>query len=439
MALRSRLTLFCLKVQRFGLLPSKFPELAMAATSYTTSTTSGYTSMFALSNASSSTTEPSSYSDDDATQHYDTAQACNRKRRKSVAFSLTTEMIVIELHHGRDTPAAASRDKFPFSNSSNTLSETKPRPFRRHSDDCSAGGRVSAPAAATLDYSKIPLETVSITSRKRRRSLTSTTVSTSTSSGVRHATVAGPSPNFSHGRDAALPRSAHVGSDAQQVPQKRASTTVIPGGKSDSAAAPPPSDASPTAPRSSRERERTPTDESAYPRWYVVDTIKFGPREECVVLLDAGVERLLPTAFSPLPPFADDALAVAGAAGMGAGLFAARAIRDGESLLCERPALIVPQAVGPAVPLGQLYADVVQQLAPPVVRRLRDLAACVGEGRNTDLRDALDFEEAVRTHALAIALAVPEGTHGERPTHRALFVRASLCNHRCAIMQTTTR
>ncbi|KJA20637.1 hypothetical protein HYPSUDRAFT_55954 [Hypholoma sublateritium FD-334 SS-4] len=398
----------------------------MAATSYTSSTTSGYTSMFALSNATSSTTEPSSYSDadDDATTH----RECAHKRRKSVAFNLTTEMVVIELHNGRDTPAAASRHKFPLSNSSNTLSETKPRPFRRHSDDSSSGERpLSAPAAATLDYSKMPLETVSITSRKRRRSLTSTTVSTSTSSGIRHATAAGSSSNLSRGQNAALPRSARVATDAQQVPQKRASTSVIPGGKSDSAAAPPPSDVSPAAPRSSR--ERTPTDDSAYPRRYIVDTLELGPREECVVLLDAGVERLLPTKFAPLPPFAEDALAVAGAAGMGAGLFAARAIRDGESLLCERPALIVPHAVGPAVPLGQLYADVMRRLPPPVVHRLRDLAACAGE--NTQLKDALDFEGVVRTHALAIALAVPEGTDGERSTHRGLFVRASLCNHSC--------
>lgn len=57
----------------------------------------------------------------------------------------------------------------------------------------------------------------------------------------------------------------------------------------------PPSDLSPVAPRSSRKRECTPTDDNVRPRRYLVDTLKFGP--QVVVLLDAGVERLLLTGF----------------------------------------------------------------------------------------------------------------------------------------------
>lgn len=390
--------------------------------------------MFAPSNASSYTTQPSSHSDvdDDAAADYGTTQVSNRKRRKAVAFSRFTDVIMIELQDGQDPPAAASNHKQPLANKSNTLSETKPRPFRRHSYDCSAGGPVSAPPAATLDYSKIPLETVSITSRKRRRSLTSTTVSSSTSSGIRHATIPGPSLAFSRAQDAVPPRSARRAADAQQVPQKRASTAT--GGKSDSAAASPPPDIPPAVPRSIS-RERAPTDDSAQPRRYVVHTLKFAPREECVVLLDARVERLLPTTFAPLPASADDAVAVGRTEGMGVGLFAARAIRDGESLLRERPALIVPHAAGPAVPLEQLYADVVRRLPSTVVHRLQDLAVCGGKEPAAPLRNPLEFERVVRTHALAIALAVPEGSNSEHPAHRGLFLRTSLCNHRCEIFE----
>ena len=228
------------------------------------------------------------------------------------------------------------------------------------------------------------------------------------------------------------PRSARRAADAaQQVPQKRASTAT--GGKSDSAAASPPPDIPPAVPRVSR--ERTPADDSAQPRRYVVYTLKFAPREECVVLLDAGVERLLPSAFAPLPASADDAVAVGRTEGMGVGLFAARAIRDGETLLRERPALIVPHAVGPAVPLDQLYADVVRRLPSTVVHRLQDLAVCAGKESTAQLRDPLEFERVVRTHALAIALSVPEGTNSDHPAHRGLFLRTSLCNHRCAIFE----
>ncbi len=117
------------------------------------------------------------------------------------------------------------------------------------------------------------------------------------------------------------------------------------------------------------------------------------------------------------------------------GLFAARAIRDGENLLRERPALIVPHAAGPAVPLEQLYADVVRRLPSTVVHRLQDLAVCGGKEPAAPLRNPLEFERVVRTHALAIALAVPEGTNSEHPAHRGLFLRTSLCNHRCEIFE----
>ncbi|KAF8193689.1 hypothetical protein BJ912DRAFT_848234 [Pholiota molesta] len=161
-------------------------------------------------------------------------------------------------------------------------------------------------------------------------------------------------------------------------------------------------------------------------RTYVVRNLQFSPSEECVVMLDAAVESLLPHIYPPLPPCSIDAFVISPSREKAKGLFAQRTIRDLEVILSERPVVITPYVIGLAVPLPQLYTDIFRRLSKDILHNLVDLLPFPWEDD-----EPLIYEAIIRLNALAIALNVPDEKFAELPTHRGVFLQTSRCNHSC--------
>jgi len=172
-------------------------------------------------------------------------------------------------------------------------------------------------------------------------------------------------------------------------------------------------------------------------RTYIVRSFAFSPSEECVSMLDIGVDGLLPTMFPQRPPCANDNFMIHQSPGQGLGMFARRLIRSGEIILVERPVILTPYVIGLAVPLEQLYFDMFEKLSPAVSKQLTDLSfssMLLDKARrgNVESETTEICESIMRMNALAVRLQVPKGEDAELSTHRGVFLQTSRCNHRFA-------
>ncbi|KAJ7463303.1 hypothetical protein FB451DRAFT_1043390 [Mycena latifolia] len=150
---------------------------------------------------------------------------------------------------------------------------------------------------------------------------------------------------------------------------------------------------------------------------------------QTAALLDIGVKDLLPTPI-PAPPAPSPkgaTFAIRPSAAGGHGMCAAQNIPAGGLILVERPALMAPYIIASqSQPESALYAALLRRLPPDTVAHILALDNCKPAEECTML------EGIIRTNAIAVALPVPDGPHPELPTHRALFVHTSRCNHSCA-------
>ncbi|CAA7263838.1 unnamed protein product [Cyclocybe aegerita] len=180
------------------------------------------------------------------------------------------------------------------------------------------------------------------------------------------------------------------------------------------------------------DRLRTATDNSfdfaehVRHRTYVVRSLPLAYGHECVVMLDAGVDALLPSEFPSISGVNGADFDVNKAPGKGLGLFARRLFQCNEIILVEHPVVITPYLVGPCVPLLDVYADMFGRLSAEVVQAISGLSS---PGSWEDLEDS--YETILRANSVAISLPIPKETFAELATHKALFLLASRCNHSC--------
>ena len=166
-------------------------------------------------------------------------------------------------------------------------------------------------------------------------------------------------------------------------------------------------------------------------RTYVVRTLHLPDPDECVTVLDVGVDALLPSSFPPHAPaltrdFEETSFYIAKAPGKGLGMFAERLLRPNEVILIEHPTVVIPLVLGFAVPLKDLCADVFGRLSKAMRQELDDVIFAVsGSGETVE-----DFEKLLRLNALAISLLVPDEDSAELSTHRGIFLKTGRCNHR---------
>ena len=166
-------------------------------------------------------------------------------------------------------------------------------------------------------------------------------------------------------------------------------------------------------------------------RTYVVRTLHLPDPDECVTVLDVGVDALLPSSLPPHVPavgrdFEETSFYIAKAPGKGLGMFAERLLRPNEVILVEHPTVVIPLVLGFAVPLKDLCADVFGRLSKAVRQELDDVIFAVsGSGGTVE-----DFEKLLRLNALAISLLVPDEDSAELSTHRGIFLKTGRCNHR---------
>ena len=174
-------------------------------------------------------------------------------------------------------------------------------------------------------------------------------------------------------------------------------------------------------------------------RTYIVRSIAFSPSEECVSMLDIGVDALFPSVFPPPPVCAEDNFMIHPSPGKGLGMFSRRLIRSGEIVLVERPVILTPYIIGLAVPLAKLYSDIFERLSPDVLKQLMELSSSASSSSDKLKPSKLEFkttdvcESVMRMNALAVQLQVPKGENAELSTHRGVFLQTSRCNHRFVI------
>ncbi|KAJ7281033.1 hypothetical protein C8J57DRAFT_1501230 [Mycena rebaudengoi] len=142
--------------------------------------------------------------------------------------------------------------------------------------------------------------------------------------------------------------------------------------------------------------------------------------DETASLLDIGVKDLLPERIPP--PTAAPTTATHG----GVGIFAVRDIPRGGLILVERPLVVLPYIIGISTPEFYLYEALLQRLSPGALARFMALANCKPSS------ECEDIDGILRTNAMGIELRVPAVPHPELPTHRAVFLNTSRCNHACA-------
>ncbi|KAJ7719441.1 hypothetical protein DFH07DRAFT_761131 [Mycena maculata] len=164
-------------------------------------------------------------------------------------------------------------------------------------------------------------------------------------------------------------------------------------------------------------------------RAYCMDNIYHDGPDDTATLLDVGVQALLPTPI-PAPPNRTpkgptfDIRQSEGKRGLG--MFAAQNIPAGGLIVVERPVLVVPYIIAiQTYTESELYAALLGRLSPDTVARFLVLSNC----KPASECDAV--EGIMRTNAIGITLEVPDGPHPELPTHRAIFLNVSRCNHSC--------
>lgn len=171
-------------------------------------------------------------------------------------------------------------------------------------------------------------------------------------------------------------------------------------------------------------------------RTYIVRSITFSPSEECVSMLDVGVDALFPPVFPHPPVCVNDNFTIHPSPGKGLGMFSRRSICSGEIVLVERPVILTPYVIGLTVPLAQLYSDMFEKLSPDVSKHLMELSSSARSSPDKLKRSQVEFkttdicESIMRMNALAVQLQVPKGEYAELSTHRGVFLQTSRCNHR---------
>ncbi|KAF8057429.1 hypothetical protein FPV67DRAFT_1430060 [Lyophyllum atratum] len=146
---------------------------------------------------------------------------------------------------------------------------------------------------------------------------------------------------------------------------------------------------------------------------------------EAAVLLDEGVEGLLPKTFQSTCPAPLYTFGIGDAGDRGLGMFALRDITAGSLVLVEHPIIVAPYLIGLSIPLSDVYAELFNRLPPDACDDLMALA------NSKSMDDCGLLEGIVRTNALGIQLQVPDVPHPELTTHRAVFLNTSRCNHSC--------
>ncbi|KAG5643743.1 hypothetical protein DXG03_009677 [Asterophora parasitica] len=144
---------------------------------------------------------------------------------------------------------------------------------------------------------------------------------------------------------------------------------------------------------------------------------------EAAVLLDEGVESLLPETFHPPCPAPLYTFEIGATENDGLGMFALKDMPAGSLVLVEHPVMVAPYLLGIGVPLADVYAEIFGRLSPDLCDELMDLS--------NSMEDCDLLEGIVRTNALGIQLEVPDVPNPELTTHRAVFLNTSRCNHSC--------
>ncbi|KIM37400.1 hypothetical protein M413DRAFT_273919 [Hebeloma cylindrosporum] len=352
-----------------------------------------------------------------------------RQRRKSVTFSLVTQVVSVNQTPSTSSTPASRYTKSMFGDSTN------------------ASQNVNGPTANKQQANGRPPLDNPPPSRKRRFSVVSppqVQLHIPSSSNEVAATDEDDSPSPSSPRKrrlSALPPYEDVASPpkpgVRDLPRPNS-----PRHGHISILSPPANQPPPEICEEVNHRIRTTFDQPSFDfsqhvshRTYVVRSISFSPTEECVSMLDVGVDALFPSVFPPPPICADDNFAIHPSPGKGLGMFSRRLVRSGEVVLVERPVILTPYVVGLAVPLAQLYSDMFEKLSPDVSKQLMELSSFASDNvkRNkVELKTKDVCESVMRMNALAVQLQVPKGEYAELSTHRGVFLNTSRCNHSCA-------
>ncbi|KAF5313924.1 hypothetical protein D9619_013083 [Psilocybe cf. subviscida] len=170
-------------------------------------------------------------------------------------------------------------------------------------------------------------------------------------------------------------------------------------------------------------------------RKYVLRNVTFSPSTlQCVAVLDAGVQALLPDVYPSLAMDSKKSKCVIDTAdGKGDGIFAKTPIPGGECILAERPVLIAPYLIAMGFPLMQFYADMFSKLSPELLQQLKKPLTDQAQKKQQALDErSLEFYETImQRYALAISLQAPSDELAELPQHRAIFPQMTKFNHSC--------
>jgi len=349
-----------------------------------------------------------------------------RQRHKSVTFSLVTQVVSV----------------LDMKESSSTTETTLSRSM--FGDSTNASHNVNGPTERPSKKDYVPLDNPP-SSRKRRFSLVSppqVQLHIPSSNEVA-ASDESPSPSSPRKRRLSNPLSYEDVSVQPKSGVMKALGPNSPRHTNISTLAPPTIQPPPEICEEVNHRIRTTFDHPSFDfsqhvlhRTYVVRSIAFSPSEECVSMLDIGVDALFPSVFPHPPVCVDDNFTIHPSAGKGLGMFSRRSIRSGDIVLVERPVILTPYVIGLAVPLAQLYSDMFEKLSPDVSKQLMELSSSARSSPDKLKRSQVEFkttdicESIMRMNALAVQLQVPKGEYAELSTHRGVFLQTSRCNHR---------
>jgi hypothetical protein len=172
-------------------------------------------------------------------------------------------------------------------------------------------------------------------------------------------------------------------------------------------------------------------------RKYVLRNVIFSPpTSQCIVMLDAGVQALLPDVYPGLTMDSDKPKFVIDRAdGKGDGVFAKTTIPIGECILAERPVLIAPYLIAMGFPFTHFYADMFAKLSPELLQQLKKPLIDQAQRKHQALSEgSLEFYEAImQGYALPISLQAPSDELAELPQHRAIFPQMIKFNHRYGV------
>ncbi|KAH0580265.1 hypothetical protein H2248_001781 [Termitomyces sp. 'cryptogamus'] len=155
-------------------------------------------------------------------------------------------------------------------------------------------------------------------------------------------------------------------------------------------------------------------------RSYIIRNLVF-ENFESSMLLDKGVEGMLPATFHPPRATPLHTFEIGDAGDRGRGMFALRDLPVGALILVEHPVIVAPYLVGLNVPLVDIYANLFDRLPHGIRIELSQLY----DGTDHSL------EDVIHLNALGIQLEVPDVPRPELTTHRAVFLNTSRCNHSC--------